>query len=193
MTQAFSFRLNHVLKGSPRTLLIAALLSVMLGFTAFAATPAANAASPSTTQTTHCAVVLPPQHEQTSRLLCAQGNQPLVVPSSCVVLITVFVDTHFTGSSTQIFGCSGPCDASGYHIDTMPSGFNNDISSYKASSNCNFVRLYTGTDETGSCIETGNSVGTLVGTGFNDQTSSMRLNSTDHISATCPLVGTSPQ
>lgn len=177
MTQAFSFRLHHVLKGSSRLLLIGALLTMMLSIAAFAAAPAAHAASVSTTQTTHCAVVLPPQHEQTSRLLCAQGNQPLVIPNNCVTLATVFVNTQFRGASTPLIGCSGPCDASGYHFDHMPSGFNNNISSYKVSNNCNFVRLYPLADEMGACLESQGNVATLFDTGFNDQTSSMRLNS----------------
>lgn len=181
MIQAFSFRLDHVLKGGSRTLLVVTLLAMMLGFTAFAAAPAAHAASSSTAQTTHCAVILPPQHEQISRLLCAQGNQPLVVPSNCITLATVFVDTRFRGASTPLIGCSGPCDAAGYHFDNMPSGFNNDISSYKVFNNCNVVRLYDGTNETGStCFESTQNVSSLSGTGFNDRTSSMRLSSVVH-------------
>ncbi len=44
MKQAFSFRLDHVLKGSSRLLLIGTLLTVMLSIAAFAAAPAAHAA-----------------------------------------------------------------------------------------------------------------------------------------------------
>src|SRR5512146_716857 len=43
MTQALPLRLDHLLKGGSRALLIGALL-MMLGITAFSATPAAHAA-----------------------------------------------------------------------------------------------------------------------------------------------------
>lgn len=192
MKHVCSFRLTQKLKESSPTRLIVTLLMVILSFAAFAAVPAAHAASVSTTQTSHCAVVLPPQHEHTARLLCAPGNQPVVVPAACITLATVFVDTHYQGASTPLIGCAGPCDAAGYHFDTMPSGFNNNISSYKVFNNCFWIRLYGMANETGACIETFGDVGTLFGTGFNDRTTSMRLASVDHSSATCPFVATNP-
>lgn len=190
MKQAFSFRLAHLLKGSSRTLLTATLLAMMLVFTAFAATPAAHAASVSTAQTTHCAMVLAPLQpgEQTSQVVfsqCIQGNQPLVVPNASTPLVTVYLADGFTGSRTTIFGNAGPCDATGYKIDKMPIvnniNFNNNISSYKVFNNCDFTRDYSGNGETGDCAGTFvGDVFSLAGTGMDNRMNSMRLSSVFH-------------
>lgn len=184
MTQTVSFRLYHILKGSSRMLLIIPLLMVMLGFVVFSAAPAAHAASLSATR--QCAVVLARLQpgEQTSRVLfsqCVQGNQPLVVPLTSTLLTTVYLGDNFTGSHTSIFGNAGPCDSTGYHIDRMPSGFNNDISSYKVFNNCAFTRDYAGNDESGDCAGTFvGDVFSLAGTGMDNRMNSMRLSSVFH-------------
>jgi hypothetical protein len=167
-----------------RVALLAAFLAVIVGMSAFSFTPAAHAASQSTSQAKQCVMVVDHLHpgQRTSRVLaytCATGNQQLQIPNICIgqrtLLMSWYVDANYGGSSTLIYGCGGPCDSAGYGIAYVGDGWNDRISSYKVWNNCFYSRAYTNSNYGGTCQRYHNNV-PWVGSTMNDKISSFWVN-----------------
>lgn len=156
-----------------------------------AATNAAILANP-TGSGSYCSIVLDKiQPGQTqSRVLsytCAESEvaRDSLTASTTVLLMTWYKDANFSGSSTTINGCCGPCDAAGYGIQNVGSSWNDVISSFKSFNNCNRVRGYadinyggtgaTWQDLSGIGVTPALSV-SFVGSTMNDRISSFLLN-----------------
>jgi hypothetical protein len=160
--------------GSHRRILLALLaIASLFVVTVFSVHAEAHA------QTTahYCTLVLDHLHpgETQSRVLSSHcSSQPQMQPRSGTLLMRAFVDAGYGGSHYDFTGAYGPCDASGYSRRSMPSGWNDTISSFQVFNHCTYTRVYKDNNFGGGCALYSGNV-SYVGDFVNDQLSSFRI------------------
>lgn len=68
------------------------------------------------------------------------------------LIVTFYGDVGYGGTSSQVFGDDGPCDADGYGINNMDD-VNDEVglaSSYRLAGTCTISEMYTGYDAEGT-------------------------------------------
>ncbi|WP_086824767.1 hypothetical protein [Allokutzneria sp. NRRL B-24872] len=100
---------------------------------------------------------------------------------STALLVTLFEHNHYTGNWEDFYGQDGPCDHSGYGINSVSMKMENATSSLISNAWCNNITLYNwvGRDPRGGTYRL-LSFGTFASyfealPGFNDMTSSLHL------------------
>jgi hypothetical protein len=99
-------------------------------------------------------------------------NGNAVTPSATFVIGIEFVDANFQGATLTITS-SVTCSGFVHTISSMPSGWNDVISSAKAFSNCNNSFHFENINFGGAQVNCGTACG-FVGSAMNDRTSSIR-------------------
>lgn len=147
---------------------VALCLAILSGFMTTA--PAQAAFHQSTVeQQQYCQLVIakPSGNEATSKVLSQNcANQPLQSEGG-TLLMRLYTDAHFKGSSTTITGKDGPCDAKGYTISNIGSKWGTHVSSYRVYNNCNISFAYREANRKGACSPFQGDV-PYVGSGLND-------------------------
>jgi hypothetical protein len=89
--------------------------------------------------------------EVTNEIL--NSNNRLISPSNQVVIGIDWDNTNFGGSSyTWVVSGSGCSSSTQYSVSSMPSGWDNRVSSARGYSNCNYFYHYQGTSYGGSSV-----------------------------------------
>jgi hypothetical protein len=89
--------------------------------------------------------------------------------------VKAWADADYKGDTVtlDLNDWNGTCDIDGYRWDTLPPGWDNRISSFRAYDTCQGVRLYEDTRTSGKCGSWEGDV-TYVGDEMNDKASSAR-------------------
>lgn len=154
----------------------------MLGFLAMtlAAQIPAHAASSAAMQGKHFIILISKNPPQVISAHCYTGAVPASALSG-TLLMTIYDDADYLGSSTQIRGDSGPCDSKGYGIADLdswtPGSWRNEVSSFKTWNGCYVVNAYTYPD-CGGIEQTYNGDTHWVGDRMNDDIDSFTVHST---------------
>jgi hypothetical protein len=150
--------------GKRNLLTAAGVLSLLLTIP-FGAAPAATAASANEASGPHCAVEVHPTAtpEQSGAPVCFDTEDEVAeylasigvaeisargAAAASTVVGTVYKDTNGAGASLTFWGASG-CSGVTFGFPSLASGWNNSISSVRASNGC-WVTVYTATSYGGS-------------------------------------------
>ncbi|WP_046471551.1 hypothetical protein [Allosalinactinospora lopnorensis] len=105
----------------------------------------------------------------------AERTAPRAEAASSDLLMTWFDDAHYNGSSTDIYGDSGPCDSAGYEIQlstTWPWSWGNTISSAAGTETCDTADFIS---QSGTYARTFNLPVPYIGNTLNDNVRTIRV------------------
>ena len=95
-------------------------------------------------------------------------------------MLKAWADINYGGSSVELrqsgMGGVANCDPDGYRWDSLPSGWNDRISSIRGYHNCIYIRGYADSNTSGKCAKYVADVA-YVGDAMNDKISSLRTQS----------------
>lgn len=113
--------------------------------------------------------VMGPEHCYATAAARTQAMTPLTT----FVIGIDYMDTNYSGASLSWTGGAACSSSQSYYANSMPSGWNNDVSSAASNySNCTNYVHWDGTKQTGANIDCTNNLCYYIGGAMNDRTSS---------------------
>lgn len=159
------------LRKAPLAALTAAFLGTIITMAATSASASSAVSGSPSANTPYCTVFISGSTVGAEQCYATQLDLNAALPNTTYVIGIDYYDANYKGASLAWTGYS-PCTADPFYgAPSMPSGWNDVISSYKDYSNCNHNPHWENNNYAGAVVSCGPNC-SYVGNAMNDRTSS---------------------